>query len=129
MHAEAGPHLHRSIQTIKSLGKKAGVAINLTTPNEVINSVIDMVDLVLIMTINPGFGGQAFVPASLDKIKDMRARINASGRDIDLEVDGGVTPDTAKLCIEAGANVLVAGTSVFKDGPDGYAKNIQALRG
>lgn len=129
VHAEAGPHLHRSIQTIKSLGKRAGVAINLTTPNEVINSVLDMVDLVLIMTINPGFGGQAFVPASLDKIADMRARIDASGRNIDLEVDGGVTVDTAKQCIAAGANVLVAGTSVFKDGPDGYAKNIQSLRG
>lgn len=129
VHAEAGPHLHRSIQTIKSLGKKAGVAINLTTPNEVINSVIDMVDLVLIMTINPGFGGQAFVPASLEKIADMRKRIDASGRDIDLEVDGGVTVDTAKQCIAAGANVLVAGTSVFKDGKQGYAKNIQSLRG
>ncbi len=129
VHAEAGPHLHRSIQTIKSLGKKAGVAINLTTPNEVIESVMDMVDLVLIMTINPGFGGQKFVPASLPKIADMRARIDASGRDIDLEVDGGVTEETAKLCIEAGANVLVAGTSVFKDGPDGYTKNIKILRG
>lgn len=129
VHAEAGPHLHRSLQTIKALGKKAGVAINLTTPNDVLNSVMDMVDLVLVMTINPGFGGQAFVPASLEKIADVRARIDASGRDIDLEVDGGITPVTAKQVIEAGANVLVAGTSVFKDGPNGYADNIKALRG
>ena len=129
VHAEAGPHLHRSLQTIKSLGLRAGVAINLTTPNDVLNSVMDMVDLVLVMTINPGFGGQAFVPSSLEKIADVRKRIDASGRDIDLEVDGGITPDTAKQVIEAGANVLVAGTSVFKDGPDGYAQNIAALRG
>jgi len=128
VHAEAGPHLHRSLQTIKALGLRAGVAINLTTPNDVLNSIMDMVDLVLVMTINPGFGGQDFVPASLEKIADVRKRIDASGRDIDLEVDGGITPVTAKQVIEAGANVLVAGTSVFKDGPDGYAKNIAALR-
>ena len=128
VHAEAGPHLHRSLQTIKSLGLRAGVAINLTTPNDVLNSIMDMVDLVLVMTINPGFGGQDFVPASLEKIADVRQRINAIGRDIDLEVDGGITPVTAKQVIEAGANVLVAGTSVFKDGPEGYAKNIEALR-
>lgn len=129
VHAEAGPHLHRSLQTIKALGKRAGVAINLTTPNDVLNSIMDMVDLVLVMTINPGFGGQAFVPASLEKIADVRARIEASGRDIDLEVDGGITPVTAKQVIAAGANVLVAGTSVFKDGASKYAENIQALRG
>lgn len=129
VHAEAGPHLHRSIQTIKALGKKAGVAINLTTPNDVLDTVLDMVDLVLVMTINPGFGGQAFVPASLDKIADVRRRIDASGRDIDLEVDGGITPETAPQVIEAGANVLVAGTAIFKDTPDLYAHNIQALRG
>lgn len=129
VHAEAGPHLHRSLQTIKALGKRAGVAINLTTPNDVLTSIMDMVDLVLVMTINPGFGGQDFVPASLDKIADVRRRIDAAGRDIDLEVDGGITPVTAKQVIEAGANVLVAGTSVFKDGNDHYAKNIQALRG
>jgi len=129
IHAEAGPHLHRSIQTIKSLGKKAGVAINLTTPNEVLAPIMDMVDLILIMTINPGFGGQAFVPAALDKIRDARARIDATGRDIDLEVDGGITAETGPLVIEAGANVLVAGTAVFKDGADGFAKNILAIRG
>lgn len=129
VHAEAGPHLHRSIQTIKSMGKKAGVAINLTTPNDVLNAVMDMVDLILVMTINPGFGGQAFVPASLDKIRDVRRRIQESGRDIDLEVDGGITPDTAPLVIDAGANVLVAGTAIFKDTPDLYAQNIKNLRG
>lgn len=129
VHAEAGPHLHRSLQTIKALGKKAGVAINLTTPNDVLNSIMDMVDLVLVMTINPGFGGQAFVPASLEKIADVRRRITESGRDIDLEVDGGITPVTAKQVIEAGANVLVAGTAVFKDGPEKYAENIAAIRG
>ncbi|MEM7617907.1 MAG: ribulose-phosphate 3-epimerase [Pseudomonadota bacterium] len=129
IHAEAGPHLHRSLQKIKSMGKKAGVAINLTTPNDVLTSVMDMVDLILIMTINPGFGGQAFVPLALDKIRDARARIDATGRDIDLEVDGGITPETAPLVIEAGANVLVAGTAVFKDGNDKLADNILAIRG
>lgn len=128
VHAEAGPHLHRSIQAIKALGKKAGVALNPATPTTCLNHVMDMVDLVLIMTVNPGFGGQSFIDM-LDKIKDVRARIDATGRDIDLEVDGGVTPETAKLVIEAGANVLVAGTAVFKDGPDKYAENIEALRG
>lgn len=129
VHAEAGPHLHRSLQTIKALGKKAGVAINLTTPNDVLNTVMDLVDLVLVMTINPGFGGQSFVPASLEKIADVRKRIDASGRDIDLEVDGGITPVTAPKVIEAGANVLVAGTAIFKDPAERYAENIKALRG
>ncbi|NCO03987.1 MAG: ribulose-phosphate 3-epimerase [Alphaproteobacteria bacterium] len=129
VHAEAGPHLHRSLQTIKALGKKAGVAINLTTPNDVLISVMDMVDLILVMTINPGFGGQAFVPASLKKIADVRRRITESGRMIDLEVDGGITPLTAKQVIDAGANVLVAGTAIFKDGPAKYAENIAAIRG
>lgn len=128
IHAEAGPHLHRSLQAIKALGKKAGVALNPATPTDFLDVVIDDVDLILCMTVNPGFGGQSFIPI-LDKIADVRKRIDASGRDIDLEVDGGIVPETAKQCIEAGANVLVAGTSVFKDGPDGYAKNIQALRG
>ncbi len=129
VHAEAGPHLHRSLQTIKSLGVKTGVAINLSTPNDVLTSIMDMVDMVLVMTINPGFGGQKFVPSSLDKIRDVRRRITESGHDIDIQVDGGVTAETAPLCIEAGANVLVAGTAVFKDGPEGYAKNIAAIRG
>ena len=128
IHAEAGPHLHRSLQAIKALGKKAGVALNPATPTNFLDVVIDDVDLILCMTVNPGFGGQSFIPI-LDKIADVRKRIDASGRDIDLEVDGGVTVETAKQCIEAGANVLVAGTSVFKDGPEHYARNIQAIRG
>lgn len=128
IHAEAGPHLHRSLQAIKTLGKKAGVALNPATPTNFLDVVIDDVDLILCMTVNPGFGGQSFIPI-LDKIADVRKRIDASGRDIDLEVDGGVTVETAKQCIEAGANVLVAGTSVFKDGPEHYARNIEALRG
>ena len=128
IHAEAGPHLHRSLQAIRATGKKASVALNPSTPTSALDHVMDLVDMVLVMTVNPGFGGQKFIPV-LDKIKDVRARIDATGRDIDLEVDGGITPETAPLVINAGANVLVAGTAVFKDGPEGYAKNIQAIRG
>ncbi len=128
IHPEAGPHLHRSIQTIKSLGKKAGVSLNPSTPLSVISHVMDMVDLVLIMTVNPGFGGQSFIPL-LDKIADAKKMIAATGRTIDLEVDGGITAATAKDAIAAGANVLVAGTAVFKGGPDHYAANILSLRG
>ncbi|NQZ14258.1 MAG: ribulose-phosphate 3-epimerase [Alphaproteobacteria bacterium] len=128
IHAEAGPHMHRSLQAIRALGKKAGIALNPGTPTDFLDVIIDDVDLVLCMTVNPGFGGQSFIPV-LDKIADIRKRIDATGRDIDLEVDGGITPETAKQVIEAGANVLVAGTSVFKDGPEKYAENIQALRG
>ncbi len=128
IHAEAGPHIHRSLQQIRSMGKKAGIALNPATPTDFLDCIIDDVDLILCMTVNPGFGGQSFIPV-IDKIKDIRGRIQASGNDIDLEVDGGITPDTAKDVIAAGANVLVAGTSVFKDGPDKYAENIQALRG
>ena len=121
-HVEAGPHLHRTLQAIKSHGVKAGVSLNPHTPIESIQHVMDMVDLILIMTVNPGFGGQSFIPL-LDKIAKARAMIDATGREIDLEVDGGVNPDTA------GADVLVAGTAVFKDGPEQYAANIKALRG
>lgn len=128
VHPEAGPHLHRMIQTIKSLGKKAGVSLNPATPLSAIQHVMDMVDLVLIMTVNPGFGGQSFIPL-LDKISDARKMIAATGRSIDLEIDGGVTPVTARDCIAAGANVLVAGTAVFKGGEANYAASIQALRG
>ncbi len=128
VHPEAGPHLHRTLQTIKSLGCKAGVSLNPATSVNWLDDVMDMVDLVLIMTVNPGFGGQSFIPL-LDKVYAAHERIEASGRDIDLEIDGGVNKDNAKDLIEAGANVLVAGTSVFKDGPDGYAANIKALRG
>lgn len=127
-HVEAGPHLHRTLQAIKSHGVKAGVSLNPHTPIETIAHVMDLVDLVLIMTVNPGFGGQSFIPL-FDKIEKARAMITATGRDIDLQIDGGVNPQTAKECIAAGANVLVAGTAVFKDGPDNYAKAIAALKG
>ncbi len=126
-HVEAGPHLHRTLQHIKAKGVKAGVSLNPHTPIESIKHVMDMVDLILIMTVNPGFGGQSFIPV-LDKISDARRMINETGRAIDLQVDGGVNPQTAKQVIEAGADVLVAGTAVFKDGPEKYAENIQALR-
>lgn len=128
IHPEAGSHYHRSLQAIKAMGKKAGIALNPATPTDVLDHAMDLVDLILVMTVNPGFGGQAFIPL-FDKIKDVRKRIVATGRDIDLEVDGGINPETAKQVIEAGANVLVAGTSTFKDGPDSYAANIKALRG
>lgn len=128
VHPEAGAHLHRTLQTIKSLGKKAGVSLNPATPLSAITHVMDMVDLILIMTVNPGFGGQSFIPL-LDKIAEARRMIDATGRPIDLEIDGGVNADTAKDCIAAGANVLVAGSATFKGGPDMYAKNIKSLRG
>ncbi|MCC6598713.1 MAG: ribulose-phosphate 3-epimerase [Alphaproteobacteria bacterium] len=127
-HAEAGPHLHRTLQLIKSHGVKCGVSLNPATPAESIAHVMDMLDLVLVMTVNPGFGGQSFIPL-LDKIATVRRMIDASGRAIDLEVDGGVDPKTAKDCIAAGADVLVAGTAIFKDGPENYASNISAIRG
>jgi len=126
-HVEAGPHLHRTLQAIKSHGVKAGVSLNPATPIEAIEHVMDLVDLILIMTVNPGFGGQSFIPV-LDKIAKARAMIDAGGRDIDLEIDGGVNVQTARDCIAAGADVLVAGTAVFKDGPEKYAENIKALR-
>ena len=124
VHAEAGPHLDRSLQAIKSLGKKAGVAINPATSLSVIEHVIDRLDLILIMTVNPGFGGQTFIPAMLDKIRAAKALVG--GRDIDIEVDGGVTADNAGAIYQAGANAMVAGSSIFK-GRD-YAANIKALR-
>ena len=127
-HVEAGPHLHRTLQNIKSKGVKAGVSLNPHTPVSAISHVMDMVDLVLVMTVNPGFGGQSFIPL-LDKITDIRKMINEQGRPIDLQVDGGVNVQTAKQVIQAGADVLVAGTAIFKEGPEQYAKNIAALRG
>ena len=126
VHAEAGPHLDRSLQVIRGLGKKAGVAINPATPESAIAYVLDKVDLILAMTVNPGFGGQAFLPEVLGKIKRIKAMIG--DRDIRLEVDGGVTPETAALCAAAGADALVAGSAVFRDGPEGYARNIAAIR-
>ncbi len=128
IHTEAGPHLHRSLQAIRALGKKAGVAINPGTGTECLDHVMDLVDLVLVMTVNPGFGGQAFIPV-LDKIRDVRGRIDATGRKIDLEVDGGINADTAKQVIAAGADVLVAGTATFTGGRTKYAENIKKLRG
>ena len=129
VHPEAGPHLHRSIQLIKSLGKKAGASINPGTPAEALNDVIGMLDLVLVMSVNPGFGGQAFIDRSLEKVRAIRTRLDASGRDIDLEVDGGINTETAPAVIEAGANVLVAGTATFEGGAGAYADNIARLKG
>ena len=129
IHPEAGPHTHRTLQTIRSLGKKAGVVINPGTPESVLEYLIDMVDLVLVMSVNPGFGGQSFIDSQLRKIEAIRAMIDATGRDIFLEVDGGVDAGTAPRCIAAGADVLVAGSATFKGGPDRYAANIAVLKG
>lgn len=129
IHPEAGPDFIGSLKTIKDLGKKAGIVINPGTPVTVLDEVMDIVDLILVMTVNPGFGGQSFIESQLEKITAARALIEASGRDIDLEVDGGITPETAKLAIAAGADVLVAGTATFTGGPLRYAENISALRG
>lgn len=128
VHPEAGPHLHRTLQLIKSCGKKAGVSLNPATPVEAIQYVLGDVDLVLVMAVNPGFGGQAFISSQLAKIADLRRRIDALGKPIDLEVDGGINPDTAHLAAAAGANVLVAGTATFTGGPSCYAANIEKLR-
>ena len=129
VHPEAGPHLHRTLQAIRALGKKSGVALNPSTPVSAVEDVLDDVDLVLVMTVNPGFGGQSFIKSQLAKIRKLRALIDQTGRGIDLEVDGGITPETAPLVIAGGANVLVAGTASFKGGPASYAGNIRALRG
>jgi ribulose-phosphate 3-epimerase len=128
IHPEAGPHLNRSLKRIRELGAKAGVAFNPSTPPEVIAWMLDDVDLVLVMSVNPGFGGQSFMASQLAKIARLRSMIDASGRDIVLEVDGGVTPETAGRCLEAGATALVAGSAVFRGGPDAYAGNIRALK-
>jgi ribulose-phosphate 3-epimerase len=129
VHPEAGPHIHRSLQRIRALGKTPGIVLNPGTPVDHIDGVLDLVDLVLIMTVNPGFGGQSFITSQLKKIEAVAERIAKSGRAIALEVDGGITPQTAKRAVAAGANQLVAGTSVFKGGPESYAANIAALRG
>ncbi|MCM2439944.1 ribulose-phosphate 3-epimerase [Agrobacterium vitis] len=127
VHAEAGPHLHRSLQTIRALGKKAGVSINPATPVSTLENVIDDVDLILIMSVNPGFGGQSFIPAAADKIAQARALIG--DRPIALEVDGGITVETAPIATKAGANVLVAGSAVYKgQGVDAYRETVTALR-
>ncbi|MFA5957199.1 ribulose-phosphate 3-epimerase [Hyphomicrobium sp.] len=127
VHAEAGPHLDRSLQAIRALGKKAGVSLNPSTPESVIEYVLDRLDLILLMSVNPGFGGQSFIPAVVDKIRRVKALVG--GRPIDIEVDGGVTPETAPLVVKAGANVLVAGSAVFKGGTESsYRANIDAIR-
>jgi ribulose-phosphate 3-epimerase len=124
VHVESGPHVHRSLQAIRALGKKAGVTMNPGTPESTIEHVIDLVDLILVMSVNPGFGGQAFIPSALDKLRNVRAMVGA--RPIDIEVDGGVTPDNAAKVVQAGANILVAGSAVFKGG--NYKGNIAAIR-
>ena len=129
VHPEAGPHLHRTVQKIKSLGKRAGVSLNPATPAKALDYVIDDIDLVLVMSVNPGFGGQSFIASQLKKIEAVRKRIDATGRAIDLEVDGGVDQSNARRVIEAGADVLVAGTATFRGGREAYAENIRGLRG
>ena len=129
VHPEAGPHLNRTLKRIRELGAKAGVVFNPSTDPSVVQWMMDEVDLILVMSINPGFGGQSFMHSQLRKIEALRKMIDATGRDIPLEVDGGVTPETAKLCVAAGATALVAGTAVFRGGPAKYAANIAALRG
>ncbi|MDB5433147.1 MAG: ribulose-phosphate 3-epimerase [Caulobacter sp.] len=129
VHPESGPHLNRTLKRIRQLGAKAGVVFNPSTDPSVIQWMMDEVDLILVMSINPGFGGQSFMTSQLRKLEVLRRMIDAEGRDIPLEVDGGVTPETARLCRDAGATALVAGTAVFKGGPSAYADNIRALRG
>ena len=129
VHPEAGPHIHSTLQKIRSLGKKPGIVLNPGTPIDAVDNVLDLVDLILIMSVNPGFGGQSFISSQLKKIEAARRRIDATGRAIALEVDGGITPETAARAIAAGADILVAGTAVFAGGPARYAANIAALRG
>jgi ribulose-phosphate 3-epimerase len=129
VHPEAGPHLHRTVQMIKSLGKKAGVSLNPATPIAMVEPVLGDIDLVLVMSVNPGFGGQSFIASQLDKLRALRQRLDAIGRPIDLEVDGGINAETAPAAIAAGADVLVAGTAGFSGGAAAYAGNIRRLRG
>jgi ribulose-phosphate 3-epimerase len=127
-HPEAGPHPHRTAQAIRAAGCRVGVSLNPGTPLAALDQLLDLVDLVLVMSVNPGFGGQSFITSQLEKISQLRQLIDASGRDIELEVDGGVNRETVAQVIAAGANVLVAGTATFKGGPTLYAENITALR-
>jgi ribulose-phosphate 3-epimerase len=129
VHPEAGPHLHRSVQRIKALGKKAGVSLNPATPAKALDYVIGDLDLVLVMSVNPGFGGQKFIASQLRKIEAIANRIAKEGLHVELEVDGGIDPETARQAIGAGATALVAGTAAFRGGPGAYADNIRALRG
>ena len=129
VHPEAGPHVHRTIQHIKSLGKKAGVSLNPATPAKVLDYILDQVDLVLVMTVNPGFGGQKFITGQLKKIEAIANRISKENLTVDLEVDGGIDAETARQAVGAGATALVAGTAAFRGGASAYADNIRALRG
>jgi ribulose-phosphate 3-epimerase len=129
VHPEAGPHVHRTVQAIKGLGKKAGISLNPATPAKMLDYLIDEIDLVLVMSVNPGFGGQSFITSQLKKIEAVRKMIDKTGRTIHLEVDGGVDVATARQCVDAGADVLVAGTATFRGGPERYADNILALKG
>ncbi|MGI9376111.1 MAG: ribulose-phosphate 3-epimerase [Tsuneonella suprasediminis] len=129
VHPEAGPHIHRTVQAIRALGKKAGVSLNPATPAKMLDYLIEEIDLVLVMSVNPGFGGQSFISSQLRKIEAIRKMIDKTGRDIHLEVDGGVDPTTARQCVAAGADVLVAGSATFRGGPERYAANIAALKG
>lgn len=128
VHPEAGPHLHRTLQTISDHGVRPGVALNPATPLETVVPVLDMIDLILVMSVNPGFGGQKFIPSQLPRIERLSRMIAETGRDIILEVDGGVTPENAGAITAAGATALVAGSAVFRGGPDAYAENITALK-
>jgi len=129
IHVEAGPHTHRSLRHIRSLGKRAGVVLTPQTPAKALDYLLEEVDLVLVMSVNPGFGGQSFIPSALRKIEAIRKMIDKQGLDVDLEVDGGIDRETAPQVIAAGADALVAGTATFRGGPDAYAANIAALRG
>jgi ribulose-phosphate 3-epimerase len=129
VHPEAGPHLHRTVQRVKALGKKAGVSLNPATPAKALDYVLAEVDLVLVMSVNPGFGGQKFIASQLKKIEAVANRLARENLGARLEVDGGIDPDTARQAVDAGANVLVAGTAAFRGGPDAYAANLEALRG
>ena len=129
VHPEAGPHLHRTVQRVKSLGKKAGVSLNPATPPDAIDYVLDDIDLVLVMSVNPGFGGQKFISSQLRKIEAIAGKIAGRGLSVDIEVDGGIDAETAPLAVSAGATILVAGSATFRGGPDNYAANIRALRG
>jgi ribulose-phosphate 3-epimerase len=129
VHPESGPHVHRTLGRIRQLGARAGLVLNPGTPVEALDPVIDLVDLVLVMSVNPGFGGQAFLDTALRKIASVRARLDAAGSSATLQVDGGVTADNAAACVAAGADALVAGTAAFRGGPTAYAANIAALKG
>ena len=129
VHPEAGPHVHRTLQLIRSFGKKAGVSLNPGTPAKMLDYLIEEIDLVLVMSVNPGFGGQKFIPSQIKKIEAIATQVSKRGLDVTIEVDGGIDPSNARQAIDAGATALVAGTAVFRGGPGAYAQNIKALRG